>query len=91
VKLVLPGELQQGRPEDNISKAIGTAFLGVDLPSPDIDSFFHSIFEDVEMESFMQHILGYAITGHTREQIFVLCCGCGSNGKGEYILCVDIP
>ena len=43
------------------------------------------------MESFMQHILGYAITGHTREQIFVLCCGCGSNGKGEYILCAGIP
>ena len=81
VKLTLPGELQQGKPEDNISKAIGTEYLGLNFPSPDIDGFFHSIFEDVEIESFMQHLLGYAITGQTREQIFVICCGRGSNGK----------
>ncbi len=82
MKLTLPGELQQGKPGDNISKAVGTEYLGIDFPTPDIDSFFHSIFEDVEMESNMQHLLGYAITGHTREQVFVICCGRGSNGKG---------
>lgn len=76
------GELHRGVKEDYIATAISIEYRGVDLPTPDIDAFMHSLFEDEEVERFVQKLLGYAITAHTHEQKWLICHGSGSNGKG---------
>ncbi len=43
-------------------------YLGLDYPCPDIEEFFNSIFDDQPMVEFVQRLLGYGITGHTRPE-----------------------
>lgn len=74
------GTLRRGSPEDFVSKALKIDFRGLEFPTPAIDEFFHSIFEDRDVEQYVQSLLGYAITGHTKEQKFIVMTGCGSNG-----------
>ena len=75
------GELREGRPDDNLSKKIAVDYKGLDLDTPDIDRFMWSVFEDKEVVSYLQMLLGYAITGHMREELWVIMYGSGSNGK----------
>eukprot|EP00891_Asterochloris_glomerata_P005815 jgi/Astpho2/5815/fgenesh1_pg.00080_%23_65_t len=75
------GELREGRPDDNLSKKIAVDYRGLDLDTPDIDRFMWSVFEDQEVVSYLQMLLGYAITGHMREELWVIMYGSGSNGK----------
>ena len=76
------GEMRRGQQEDHISRVIDTEYFGLDAPTPDIDSFFTSLFEDDEVTAFLQLLLGYGLTGHVKEQLWTICHGCGSNGKG---------
>lgn len=75
--------MRQGRPDDFVSKAIETNYLGLDYTCHDIEEFFNSIFDDQHVVEFVQRLLGYGITGHTREQSLVMMTGVGSNGKGN--------
>ena len=38
---------------------------------------------DAETIAFMQRLYGYGLTGHTGEQVFVINCGEGANGKAQ--------
>ena len=79
--------LRPGKTYDNLSLAICTDYRP-DTPTPMIDSFFRDIFNgDQDVISYMQRLLGYGITGHTREQVWAIWTGVGSNGKG---ICQDI-
>jgi putative DNA primase/helicase len=45
--------------------------------------FLHKIFRGrVNLIRFMQRVIGYSLTGETREQLFLVLHGDGSNGKG---------
>lgn len=67
-----------------MNKAIETEYLGLEYPCPDIQDFFSSIFDDQHMVEYVQRVLGYGITRHTREQKFVIMTGICSNGKSEF-------
>ena len=76
------GTLRQGKTYDNLSIHIATD-LKPDAPTPLIDAFFADVFNgDADVVAYMQRLLGYAITGHTREQVWAIWTGTGSNGKG---------
>ncbi|KAK9789030.1 hypothetical protein WJX73_007129 [Symbiochloris irregularis] len=76
------GAHRLGKQEDYVATAISTQYRGLELPTPAIDAFIHSVFENEEVARFLQKLLGYAITAHTKEQKWLICHGVGSNGKG---------
>jgi putative DNA primase/helicase len=41
--------------------------------------------KDDELIGFLQRYLGYCLTGHTREHVFVFCYGTGANGKSTFL------
>ena len=76
------GDLVQDAASAGVSLSVRADFLGVDAPTPDIDSFFASLFDnDQELVDFVQRWLGYCLTGDTKAQKFAIFTGTGSNGK----------
>lgn len=79
------GVLRKGRGYDGLSIALAVDYEP-DVPTPTIDAFFHDVFNgDVEVIGYMQRLLGYAITGHAREQVWAIWTGSGSNSKSLLI------
>ena len=76
------GKLIINDPTMFVSKQCDVEYKGVDHPSPDIDAFLNSIFNDDEaLITYVQRMLGYGMTGLCREEIFVVFYGSGGNGK----------
>ena len=75
------GVLVAGKGSHKLATAISTKYHAG--PTPLVDSFFSDIFNgDQDTIDYMQRLLGYGITGHTREQVWAIWTGVGSNGKG---------
>jgi P4 family phage/plasmid primase-like protien len=75
------GQLREGLESDYTTIMIDTTYEPA-IATGDIDAFFSSIFnDDQELIEYVQRLLGYAITGHTSEQIWCIFTGEGSNGK----------
>ena len=93
------GILRRGRPEDYVSTALDLDYA--DCATPDIDAFVGDLFNgDAEAIAYFHRLLGYGITGHTREQVWAIWTGSGSNGKSLLIgllqtllapICVTMP
>ncbi len=82
------GELRDGRPDEYIRTIIPTAWRGLDEPVPRFERYLREIFADRaeaerdELVAFLQRALGYGITGHVIEHIFLMLYGEeGRNGK----------
>ncbi len=82
------GELRDGRPEEYIRTIIPTTWRGLDEPAPRFEQYLREIFADRpeverdELIAFLQRALGYGITGHVTEHIFLMLYGEeGRNGK----------
>jgi len=95
VELNNGGKLRRYRIDDFCTKKLNIAFPeeGLELDTSDIESFFQDIMLcDNKMVRYLQTFLGYSITGHIREQKFVVFWGeLGSNGKSvliELLRCV---
>ena len=79
-------DLRSGRllPPDHgfqVSMRTAAEFRGLDLPTPDVDRVFRTIFnDDPEMLRFFQLFLGSAITGEKTET-YACFTGSGANGK----------
>ncbi len=83
------GTLRAGQPDDHLPAVIPTEWKGLDEPAPRFQQFLRAIFseraevEREELLAFLQRVLGYGITGHVNEQIFLLFYEAkGSDGKG---------
>lgn len=95
------GDMLKGAADQYVSKQVGVAYKGLQQPTPDVDAFFNSIFNnDQDVILYIQKYLGYGLTGHVREQSFMMFWGGGSNGKsllsdmlakvfGEYYRCMS--
>lgn len=54
---------------------------GPDAPAPTWTAFLAQILPGPELRAYFQRLVGYVLTGHTREQIFAVLLGSGANGK----------
>ena len=79
------GELQEHNREDRLTHQVGIAF-DASATCPTWLAFLDSIFNsDAELIQFVQRAIGYSLTGDVREQIMMICHGCGSNGKSVFL------
>jgi putative DNA primase/helicase len=77
------GEIREHRPADYITK-ITLAGPGGDCP------LWHQFLDritngDVDMKSFLQRMVGYALTGSIREHALFFLYGTGANGKSVFL------
>lgn len=89
------GVLRDGLPEDRITKQTSVEFDPnavcprwerlicevLDPNRPGIEPPLEDELADEEMAAYMQRLLGYSLTGESREAIVVIIMGDGSNGK----------
>ncbi len=82
------GTLRPGQPDDSIRTLIPTRWKGLDEPAPRFEQFLREIFADreegerAELIAFLQRVLGYGITGHVNEHVFLMLYGEeGRSGK----------
>ncbi|MCX6343466.1 MAG: phage/plasmid primase, P4 family [Armatimonadetes bacterium] len=79
------GEIHQHDRADLISKVSQIAY-NPDALCPVWEKFIAEIFvNDDELVRFVHQACGYTLTGDTREQLFFILHGCGSNGKSTFI------
>ncbi len=81
------GKFGAGRPQEYIKTAIRTEWKGLGEKAPIWEKTLLDIFkEDKDMVAYIQRLLGYCITGETRDQILIILYGPnGRNGKTTII------
>lgn len=83
------GQLQPHNSADFISQCAPTNY-DPDAKAPRFEQFVLEIMDgDKEMAAFLQRVLGYSLTGETREQAFFLHSGEGSNGKSKLFEAIE--
>lgn len=79
------GELQAHRRDDMITKLAPTTYEA-DAACPKWLALLDLILEgNAELITYLQRVLGYALTADTREQVFFILHGEGANGKTTFI------
>jgi putative DNA primase/helicase len=75
------GTFRDGKPTDYLTKRAG-AHYDPTAKAVRWERFISEIFNgDADLIAFARRLIGYTLTGLTREQIFVFCHGVGRNGK----------
>src|SRR5262249_56204638 len=79
---------EPGREGDYLGTVNHTPWRGLDEPAPRFEQFLREIFADrpgaerEDLLAFLQRALGYGITGHVSEHVFLMLYGEeGRNGK----------
>jgi P4 family phage/plasmid primase-like protien len=81
------GKLIPHHPSNMLSRETDTEYVGPNYPSPLIDDFMLQI-QTLDITEVLQMTLGYGITGHSREKLFVICCGPSNSGKTKLLALV---
>lgn len=72
-------------PDHRMTKITGAAY-GPSAQAPVWCAHLEHIFEgDAEIIGFLQRLFGYAMTGYSHEQVFVVFYGEGANGKSDTV------
>lgn len=78
------GELQPHRPDDLLSKVAEIEF-DPEATADTWDAFLWRITgQDLELYQYLQRLVGYMLTGSTREQVLHFLWGNGANGKSVF-------
>lgn len=79
------GEHLPHSPDHCMTKIAGAAY-NPSAKAPAWRAHLERIFEDdPEIITFLQRLYGYALTGYSREQVFVVFYGEGANGKSDTV------
>ena len=79
------GQPSNPNPNVLISKAISVSYTP-EAECPVFLNFLNDVFENnQELISFVQHAVGYSLTGSTSEQCLFIMIGDGANGKSTFI------
>jgi putative DNA primase/helicase len=79
------GRLRQHEPADLITRASPVTY-DADARCPRWERFLLEVFEgDLELIFFVRSLVGYCLTGDTREQKFAVLFGHGCNGKSTFL------
>jgi len=83
------GELRPHNRADLLSRLINIDFdLGA--PCPTFERFVVKVFQgDDDLIEFVHRVFGYAATGETKEQIFLVLHGDGANGKSTLLKAIS--
>jgi putative DNA primase/helicase len=78
---LVTGKFRDGSPSDYLTQCAGTHYDPV-ARAERWERFITEIFSgDADLIAFVKRLIGYSLTGLTREQVFVFCYGVGRNGK----------
>src|SRR5262245_33882541 len=79
------GKLRAHSPDDKLTKITGAA-PDKSCPTPVWDTFLARVTNnDQELIAFLKRVVGYALTGLTREHALFFLYGRGANGKSTFI------
>jgi putative DNA primase/helicase len=80
------GKMSPSRPEDYMTK---TTSIGPAGDYPRWRAFLHRITAgDEELQAYLQRVVGYCLTGSTREHVMFFLYGTGANGKSVSVAAV---
>lgn len=81
------GEFKNGNPGDFIKTVCPTKWIDIESRCMPWIQFLHEIFDfNEELVDYIQRLLGYCLTGTTKEDIYIILYGeHGRNGKGTLI------
>lgn len=83
------GRLRPHRRRDLLTKCVSVAY-DESAVCPTWLSFLDRIFEgDDSLIEFVRRVVGYSLTGSTREQVMMLLYGSGANGKSTFLNVLD--
>ena len=78
------GKFRPGRREDLITKCANVAF-DPNAQCPNWLTFLDTITKsDVSLQSYIQRMVGYTLTGSVREEVMFVLHGTGNNGKSTF-------
>ena len=82
------GSIKSHNKENYITKLVPTMYSSDNITSQ-FKSFLKDTFEDEELINYVQRLLGYCITGETKEQVVHFFIGNGANGKSTLLSLVQ--
>lgn len=82
---LVTGALEENKPEYLITRYTRAAF-NPDAEAPAFMKYIHEIcMERQDLVDFVQEVLGYALSGLTKERAFFILLGAGTNGKSTLV------
>jgi putative DNA primase/helicase len=77
------GDIRPAKPEDHCTKVTAVTPAG---DCPQWRKFLDRVTnKDADLQSFLQRVIGYCLTGITSEHALFFCYGTGGNGKGVFL------
>lgn len=81
---VVTGELLPHDPKYHMTNMVPFDYVP-DAKADRWEKFIEEIFPQDEMPEYIKRLIGYGVTGSTREECFVILHGYGSNGKSKFL------
>ena len=84
------GTFRETTPNDYIRAYAPVEWRGINEPAPIWEKIILEIFgADPDLVSFAQRLIGYMMTGQTKERIIAIFYGAGSNGKSLFTSVIE--
>ena len=74
------GRILTGDDRPPVSQSVRPRWRGLDMPTPDVDAFFASLFPERETVAYVKRLLGASLSGCLL-QVYLCFVGTGANGK----------